>query len=74
MVKIIEAIGVALSVIGSFSVALGYFLIGYPIFLVSSFCLCYTALRQKNWNLLVLQISFLIANILGILKNSLAMF
>ncbi len=74
MIKKIESLGVILALIGSFVSAYGNFAVGYPVWLVSSFCLCYTAIRQKNGNLLILQASFLIANILGIAKNNLHIF
>ena len=74
MTKQIEMAGVILAVIGSFTVASGNFSIGYPIFVASSIFLCYTAMMQKNRNLLVLNAFFLVANILGILKNNLQLF
>ena len=69
--KKVELIGVILALAGSYVAAMGNFAVGYPIWTVSSICLGWTAYRSNNWNLLILQGSFICADILGILKNSL---
>ncbi len=63
-----EKLGVLCGIIGAFVVALGYPLQGYPLFTVSSAALIYSAMKQKNSNLLMLQTTFLAANILGIFQ------
>ena len=62
----IEFIGVLAGVIGSFSVANGLFTIGYPLFALSSIFLLYTAFKQHNNNLMLLQGVFLLANCNGL--------
>lgn len=63
-----EKIGVICGIVGAFVVALGYPLQGYPLFTISSIALIYSARKQKNTNLLMLQSTFLAANILGIFQ------
>jgi hypothetical protein len=62
----IEFVGVLSGIIGSFSVANGLFTIGYPIFTLSALLLLYTAFKQSNKNLMLLQAVFLLANINGL--------
>jgi len=62
----IEFIGVLSGVIGSFAVANGLFTIGYPLFTVSAILLLYTAYKQSNMNLVLLQAVFLMANFNGL--------
>ena len=71
MIKKIELLGVILALAGSYVSAMGNFAVGYPIWTVSSICLAWSAYRTGNWNLLLLQGSFICADILGILKNTL---
>jgi ABC-type Mn2+/Zn2+ transport system permease subunit len=66
MIKIIEGVGVACGITGSFLVARGMLSIGFCLFLVSSVCLVYSAVKQKNWNLTLLQGAFLFSNVLGV--------
>ena len=66
MLKIIEFIGVFSGILGSFLVARGILAIGFCLFLVSSLCLLYSAYKQKNWNLILLQSAFLFSNALGV--------
>jgi len=66
MIKIIEGFGVFCGITGSFLVARGMLSIGFCLFLVSSICLVYSAVKQKNWNLTLLQGAFLFSNILGV--------
>ena len=72
--KKIELLGVILALAGSYVAAMGNFAIGYPIWFLSSACLFWTAYKSCNWNLCILQGSFLFADIIGILKNSLHFF
>ncbi len=60
MIKVIEFVGVFSGIIGSFLVARGFLPIGFCLFLLSSICLCYSAVKQKNWNLTLLQSAFLL--------------
>lgn len=71
MDKKIELLGVILALAGSYVAAMGNFSLGYPIWFLSSACLAWTAYKANNYNLLILQGSFLVADILGILKNTL---
>jgi hypothetical protein len=64
--KSIEFIGVFCGITGSFLVARGFLAVGFCLFLVSSLCLAYSAIRQRNWNLTLLQSAFLFSNILGV--------
>jgi hypothetical protein len=66
MIKIIEFVGVFSGITGSFLVARGYLAPGFCFFLISSLCLVYSAIKQKNWNLTLLQSAFLFSNILGV--------
>lgn len=62
----IESIGVFCGVIGAFIVANAMPVIGYPFFTISSILLIYTAWKQKNANLVILQAVFILANINGL--------
>lgn len=66
MLKAIEFTGVVCGVIGSFLVARGFLAVGFCLFFVSSICLFYSAMKQKNWNLSALQGTFLFSNVLGV--------
>ena len=69
--KKIELLGVIFALAGSYIAAMGNFSVGYPVWFLSSACLGWTAYKSGNWNLVILQGSFLCADILGILKNTL---
>jgi len=62
----LEFVGVLCGIIGSFAVANGLFTIGYPLFTLSALLLLYTAFKQMNKNLMLLQGVFLLANINGL--------
>ena len=63
-----ELIGVILGIIGAFSVASGKaFLFGYICFFISSLLLSITAWRKNQYNLLALQLVFLLANCYGLI-------
>lgn len=64
--NVIESFGVACAIVGSFMVARGVLAMGFCFFFISSICLLYSAIKQKNWNLSVLQGTFLVSNVLGI--------
>ena len=66
MLKVIEFVGVFSGILGSFLVARGVLSVGFCLFLFSSLALLYSALKQKNWNLTLLQSAFLFSNILGV--------
>jgi hypothetical protein len=66
MLKIIEFVGVMSGIFGSFLVARGFLSFGFCLFLVSSLALLYSAVKQKNWNLTLLQSAFLVSNMLGV--------
>lgn len=66
MVKVIEFIGVFAGITGSFLVARGFLAVGFCLFLLSSLCLVYSAIKQRNWNLTLLQGAFLFSNVLGV--------
>lgn len=63
-----ERIGVFFAVIGSFLVANGIYLAGYIAFFFSSTLLSITAYKKQQYNLLVLQLTFLIANLNGLIR------
>lgn len=65
--KYVEFIGVAHGIIGAFLVANGIMSIGYPAFTISSLLLAYTAWKQGNKNLLLLQGVFFCANVNGLI-------
>jgi len=66
LIKVIEFVGVFSGILGSFLVARGFLAVGFCLFLVSSMCLLYSAVKQKNWNLTLLQSAFLFSNVLGV--------
>jgi hypothetical protein len=66
LIKVVEFVGVFSGILGSFLVARGYLSFGFCLFLVSSICLLCSAIKQKNWNLTLLQSAFLFSNILGV--------
>lgn len=66
LIKVIEFLGVFCGILGSFLVARSFLDIGFCLFLVSSVCLCFSAIKQKNWNLTLLQSAFLFSNVLGV--------
>jgi hypothetical protein len=66
MIKIVEFVGVFCGILGSFLVARGVLAIGFCLFLVSSMCLLFSAFKQRNWNLILLQSAFLFSNLLGV--------
>lgn len=66
MLKAIEFFGVVCGITGSFLVARGFLAVGFCLFFVSSVCLFYSAMKQKNWNLSALQGTFLFSNVLGV--------
>ena len=66
LIKVIEFVGVFSGILCSFLVARGFLSVGFCLFLVSSICLLYSAIKQKNWNLTLLQSAFLFSNMLGV--------
>lgn len=68
MINIIELIGAIFGVTGAFFVAQGFLADGFCLFLISSSCLFYTAIRQQNWNLTMLQSAFIFCNGLGVVN------
>ena len=66
--KAIEFLGVVCGIIGAFLVANGLMTFGYPLFTLSSACLLFTAFKQQNKNLMLLQFVFLCANINGLVN------
>jgi hypothetical protein len=66
--KVVETVGVFAGIFGSFSVSRGFLSIGFCLFLLSSICLFTSAIRQKNYNLVLLQSAFLVSNVLGVSK------
>ena len=66
VIKMIEFVGVFSGILGSFLVARSFLSVGFCLFLVSSMCLLFSAVKQKNWNLTLLQSAFLFSNMLGV--------
>ena len=71
IIKKIELLGVVLAIAGSYIAAMGNFALGYPIWTISSICLAYTAYKDSNYNLLLLQSVFICADLVGVYKNTL---
>lgn len=65
--EIAEFIGVICGIAGAFLVANGFFKTGYPLFTLSALLLFFTAYKQFNKNLMLLQFVFLCANINGMI-------
>ena len=61
----IEWIGVILALSGSYMVSSGLF-IGFWLFTLSSICLIYSAIKQSNKALIIMQTAFLLSNINGV--------
>lgn len=59
-------LGTGASIIGSFAVALGSMVLGYPSFLIGSACWLAVAYAIQDRALLALNVTFFIANILGL--------
>jgi len=66
VIKVIEFVGVFSGILGSFLVARSFLSIGFCLFLVSSMCLLFSAVKQVNWNLTLLQSAFMFSNVLGV--------
>jgi apolipoprotein N-acyltransferase len=66
MNKTLSWFGTAVSIVGSFAVAGHFFIVGYFAFLLGSAALCTVFTKEKNWSMIVLQLFFLAANILGL--------
>jgi nicotinamide riboside transporter PnuC len=59
-------IGTIASIIGSFLVAMTFAGIGYIFFLIGSGAWLYVAIKSKDYPLLILNLTFFVANIIGI--------
>lgn len=66
MIKAVEFVGVVLGMTGALLVARGGTDIGFIVLLASSLMLSYSAVQQKNWNLVVLQSVYVACNVLGV--------
>lgn len=66
MITILSWIGTISSVFGSFAVAMGFFKFGYINFLVGSACWLWVGFSRREKPLIVLNLVFLLANILGV--------
>jgi|APGre2960657505_1045072.scaffolds.fasta_scaffold12081_3 drug/metabolite transporter (DMT)-like permease len=64
--NIISWIGTATSIAGSFLVALHIFILGYVAFLIGSICWGFTAVKNKDNPLLILNTAFFVANCVGL--------
>ena len=62
-------IGTVTSILGAFAIALGYFKAGYLLVTAGSIAWLYVAHCRKDTSLAVLNGTFLIANLIGIIKN-----
>lgn len=65
MNKIIAWFGTGTNIAGSFLVALQVSLLGYTLFMLGSVSWIYTAAKNRDKPLLVLNLAFLCANIIG---------
>ena len=68
MTKILETLGTIFGVGGALLVALKLAAFGYPLFLLSSGFLTWTAWSYQQRNLLVLQGVFFIINVVGLVN------
>jgi hypothetical protein len=65
----IKWLGTVSSIIGAFLVASGLFFVGYIAFLIGSISWCVIGIRQSDNALIALNVTFLVANILGFVNN-----
>jgi hypothetical protein len=66
MIKAASWIGTWASLLGSFIVACHWFLSGYVCFLVGCICWLFVAVKNQDNALLVLNMGFLLANVIGL--------
>lgn len=66
MIKLIETIGTGFGMLGAFIVAMEYGQYGYPVFIISTACLLYSSVKQKQHNYIKLQLAFLASNLVGV--------
>jgi hypothetical protein len=69
MKTVISWLGTISSILGSFLVAFGYSNLGYPSFIIGSFCWLSIGFANKDKPLIVLNGTFLIANIIGVYRT-----
>lgn len=68
MIKTIENIGVFCGIIGALLVAMKLGNYGYPVFLISTVCLFYSAVKFKQTGFIKLQFVYLCCNLLGLVN------
>ena len=61
-------IGTLTSILGSFTVALGFMLPGYSLFTVGAESWLTVGARRKDWSLVVLNATFFAANLIGLYR------
>lgn len=66
MNKTLSWTGTGCSILGSFAVAGHLFLAGYIAFLVGAAALLTVFVRDRNWSMIVLQLFFMVANVIGL--------
>jgi uncharacterized membrane protein len=70
MLAFVSWTGTVTSILGSFAVATRFFLLGYSLFIVGSFCWLAIAAIRRDRPLAVLNGTFLIANLIGLYNNA----
>lgn len=65
MLKIVKWLGTASACSGSYTLALGFNLAGYTLFLLGAVLWIFAAVKDKDWANLTMQGFFLGANIIG---------
>lgn len=68
-IKCLEWFGTVTSVIGSFCVSFGVLFPGFVLFTLGAVSWIIVSKTQKNWALLTLNAVFLVANIIGLIRN-----
>ena len=68
-IKLIEWFGTATSIAGSFLVSFGILFPGFILFTLGALSWIIVSKTQKNWALLTLNAVFLVANIIGLVRN-----
>ena len=66
--KHIETLGTVCGIVGAFLVAAKFGQFGYPFFFVSSLALLGSAIWQRQRNFIMLQGTFFLANVIGLVN------
>lgn len=61
-------IGTVTSILGSFTVALGFMLPGYSLFTVGAVSWLTVGAKRRDWSLVTLNATFFLANLIGLYR------